>query len=125
MSIEDTLGDFLYTVEPPEDDQESRNLDGPVVRRLIDEVSRVEEDPPKTAGHLASVKAWLEDLACHVEEEGHVSLQSKSLPKRRPSKRSSKDSFDLKNLTSSSTSAVTKLLLKADKFDEHYDVVCE
>ncbi|XP_012279787.1 protein inscuteable homolog [Orussus abietinus] len=117
---EECLGDFLYANEPPEDapsaprGSSSFGGTGNVARK--DCSSRAGEET-RDYRSLSAVRAWLNDLAVDAEEECGTTLQSKALPRRKLQ--------ESRTLTSLATSAATKLLDRADRFNSHYKYVIE
>ncbi|KAK2581648.1 hypothetical protein KPH14_002148 [Odynerus spinipes] len=73
------------------------------------------------------VKAWLNDLEMETANECCVALQSKSLPRRKYNDLLSEEDQmkDLKMLSSLATAAASKLLVRAEQFDRHYQYIID
>ncbi|XP_066585929.1 protein inscuteable homolog isoform X2 [Prorops nasuta] len=110
------LGDFLYATEPPEDPEEEP-------RSLRSESSSSNSIQLDFRGKTSATRAWLCELVERTESECCITLQSKSLPSRRKSdaeREAAAATGDTCNLSSIATAAASKLLLKADEFEQRY-----
>ncbi|XP_057326976.1 protein inscuteable homolog [Microplitis mediator] len=142
-SSQECLGDFLYEVEPPEDEASSASRDstpsfnGPWYTRMSNESSKSsgsQETKSKfTSGtktpwqfiaqsSSSSVQVWLQDLVQDVDNECYITLQSKALPRRNLHTEDAQ-TRDLKLLTTAATSAATELLVRAEGFNRHVQEV--
>ncbi|XP_058806967.1 uncharacterized protein LOC131673182 [Phymastichus coffea] len=101
--IEEHLNDFLYASEPPEEDDSAPS-------------QRSAESPPPSL----ALSAWLDELRAGPEDECTATLQSKSLPKRRPGQRETAGDRDQRPLTASATTAAKKLIDAADAVERRY-----
>ena len=119
-----TLGDFLFVTEPPEDSVPSTSSSCSKSLSYVDSSKSIEA---LNFNQFAPVKAWLNNLALETAAECGVTLQSKALPRKRLQDSDSEEaqSRDLRMLTASATTAATKLLMRADRFDQHYQNVLE
>ena len=119
-----SLGDFLYATEPPEDSVPSTSSS---CSRILFEAGKLKSTEASNFNQFAPVRAWLDNLALETDAECGVTLQSKILPRRKlqESKNEESQTRDLKKLTASATTAATKLLMRADRFDQHYKNVFE
>ncbi|XP_043468640.1 protein inscuteable homolog [Leptopilina heterotoma] len=118
-----SLGDYLFATEPPEDSIPSTSSSG---SRSFIETSDTRRNATRLHfQQFAPVNAWLLNLAQEVDEECGVALQSKALPRRKIEDLSTEElqTRDLKMLTASATTAATKLLLRAEKFEQNYQTV--
>ncbi|XP_015607662.1 protein inscuteable homolog [Cephus cinctus] len=135
--VEECLGEFLYAAEPPED----ADVTGGIARSCDSSAGHSHEEDASTRveslartledtgsfRQLNAVRAWLGDLAMETEGECTATLQSKALPRRQLQEPLSEElqTRDLRLLTSSATAAATRLLVKAEKFDRHYELVVD
>lgn len=73
------------------------------------------------------VKAWLSNLEMETANECSVALQSKSLPRRKHNDLLSEEDQmkDLKMLSSLATASASKLLIRAEQFDRHYQYIVD
>lgn len=119
-----SLSDFLYTAEPPEDSVPSTSSS---CSRSLYEASKLKSTVASNFNQFAPVRAWLDDLSLETDTECGVTLQSKVLPKRKlqDSKNEDSQTRDLKIMTASATTAATKLLMRVERFDQHYQNVFE
>ncbi|XP_029178325.1 protein inscuteable homolog [Nylanderia fulva] len=133
VSLENSecLGDFLYASEPPED---SVQLSSSSARSRT-----LSTDPTTdaiTAGRevlnssnyrqSSSLRAWLTDLRIETVDECSSTLQSKTLPRIRMAGFSGGvHARDLKMMSSAATAAASKLLVSADRFEQHYRSIVE
>ncbi|CAD6208052.1 GSCOCG00010326001-RA-CDS [Cotesia congregata] len=134
LESEECLGDFLYEVEPPEDEGSSASRDstpsfnGPWYTRMSNESSKSETENTKNPWKFiaksssASVQVWLQDLVQDPDDECFTTLQSKALPRRNIYTEDAQ-TRDLKLLTTSATSAATELLIRAEGFTRHIQEV--
>ncbi|KAK0086586.1 hypothetical protein PV325_002895 [Microctonus aethiopoides] len=138
---EECLDDFLYTNEPPEDDDvpstsssstsrdSTPSFNGPWYSRISTESSSKSTSISIEKNHrmifkeqiYSSVKMWLKDLIQDTEYESCVTLQSKALPKRKRlcEMNEEEQSKDLKMMTAKATAAATELLVRADSFTKN------
>ncbi|KAL2724753.1 protein inscuteable [Vespula maculifrons] len=73
------------------------------------------------------VKTWLNDLTTETANECCIALQSKNLPRRKHNDLISEEDQmkDLKMLSSLATAAASKLLVRADQFERHYQYILD
>lgn len=132
-SLEDSecLGDFLYAAEPPEDSVQlssssakSRTLSTDPAEEAI-AVGR-EVLNSSNYRQSSSLRAWLTDLVMETANECGSTLQSKTLPRSRMAGISSGiHARDLKMMSSAATAAASKLLVSAERFEQHYRCIVE
>ncbi|XP_072762315.1 protein inscuteable homolog [Anoplolepis gracilipes] len=129
-SLEDEcLGDFLYASEPPEDSVQlsstasSRTLSTDTTADAIAAGREVLNS--RNYRQSSSMRAWLTDLAMETENECCNTLQSKSLPRSRMAFSGGIHARDLKMLSSAATAAASKLLVSAERFEQHYRNIVE
>lgn len=124
VSLEhETLGDFLYAAEPPEDTIVRRSANSSIATNSSEaEQTYKSELHSRIYRQSSSVRTWLAGLATETEDECGNTLQSKSLPryKRREFLNEKDEMNDLKTLSSLATAAANKLLIKAEQFDQYY-----
>nr|XP_003705880.1 PREDICTED: protein inscuteable homolog [Megachile rotundata]XP_012146666.1 PREDICTED: protein inscuteable homolog [Megachile rotundata]XP_012146668.1 PREDICTED: protein inscuteable homolog [Megachile rotundata]XP_012146669.1 PREDICTED: protein inscuteable homolog [Megachile rotundata]XP_012146670.1 PREDICTED: protein inscuteable homolog [Megachile rotundata] len=121
---EESLGDFLYAAEPPEDAIEPRSTNSST-NSYETESSCKSLLHSRTYRQSSSVRAWLSNLAMETESECNNTLQSKALPRRKRREfLSERDEMnDLKTLSSLATAAANKLLIRVEQFDKHYEYI--
>ncbi|KAL2718376.1 Protein inscuteable like protein [Vespula squamosa] len=73
------------------------------------------------------VKTWLNDLTTETANECCIALQNKNLPRRKHNDLISEEDQmkDLKMLSSLATAAASKLLVRADQFERHYQYILD
>lgn len=132
-SLEDSecLGDFLYASEPPEDSVQlssssarSRTLSTDPAEEAI----AVGRDVLNSSNYRqsSSLRAWLTDLVMETANECSSTLQSKTLPRSRMAEFSGGIyARDLKMMSSAATAAASKLLVSAERFEQHYRSIVE
>ncbi|XP_017763987.1 PREDICTED: protein inscuteable homolog [Eufriesea mexicana] len=127
VSLEDEcLGDFLYATEPPEDAAAPRSANSSITGNFSEtEPTYKSVLHSRTYRQSSSVRAWLSNLAMETDNECGNTLQSKTLPRRKPCEfLNEKDEIkDLKNLSSLATAAANKLLVRTEQFDRHYQYI--
>lgn len=117
----ETINDFLYTSEPPEDCEQLSSIPENSFLDLPQPCVRV--IPSQGLDVRAPVKVWLEEL--RFDEEGEMDiLFSKRLP-RRKLKDEESESRDLRLLTASAATAAKKVIDAADSFEKRYQRVFE
>lgn len=117
---EESLGDYLYAAEPPEDPIKPKSVSS-LVNQTQADVTLVSTASGIPSRNSCPVRSWLNYLAVDIENECTSTLQSKNLPRRKHGILSEKDEMkDLKTLSSLATAAANKLLVTAEHFDRHY-----
>lgn len=123
ISLEDeSLGDFLYAIEPPEDSVQSVITKSSISTDSSNTISDGRDVlNSRNYRQSAPMRVWLTDLAMKTENECESTLQSKNLPRRRvlvlPGEIQARD---LRMLSSAATAAASKLLVNAEQFRQHY-----
>ncbi|GAB1867441.1 Protein inscuteable homologue C-terminal domain-containing protein [Camponotus japonicus] len=130
VSLEDEcLGDFLYASEPPEDSIQlssvarSRTIGTDTAADVIAAGREVLNS--RNYRQSSSLRVWLTDLAMETENECGSTLQSKNLPRSRMAFSGGIHARDLKMLSSAATAAASKLLVTAERFEQHYRSIVE
>lgn len=130
VSLEDEcLGDFLYASEPPEDSIQlssvarSRTIGTDTAADVIAAGREVLNS--RNYRQSSSLRVWLTDLAMETENECGSTLQSKNLPRSRMAFSGGIHARDLKMLSSAATAATSKLLVTAERFEQHYRSIVE
>ncbi|XP_031783283.1 uncharacterized protein LOC100677874 isoform X2 [Nasonia vitripennis] len=119
IASRETINDFLYTSEPPEDCEQLSSIPEDSYLRLPQSCSRV--IPSLGLDVRAPVRCWLEEIRYDEEDEMDI-LFSKRLP-RRKLKDEEAESRDLRLLTASAATAAKKVIDAADSFEKRYQRV--
>lgn len=124
---EESLCDFLYASEPPEDSVQPSITKSRASIDAADAIA-VGRDVLNSRNYRqsSSMRAWLTDLATVTENECSNTLQSKNLPREGVRVISGEvHARDLKMLSSAATAAASKLLVSAEHFEQHYRSIVE
>ncbi|XP_071638342.1 protein inscuteable homolog [Temnothorax longispinosus] len=128
VSLEkESLCDFLYASEPPEDSVQPSITKSRASTDAADAIAAGRDVlNSRNYRQSSSMRAWLTDLATVTENECGNTLQSKNLPRRGIRMISGEvHARDLKMLSSAATAAASKLLVSAEHFEQHYRSIVE
>lgn len=119
---EESLCDFLYASEPPEDSVQLSITKSRASVNAADAIAAGRDVlNSRNYRQSSSMRAWLTDLATVTENECDSTLQSKNLPRGGVRVISGEiHARDLKMLSSAATAAASKLLVSAEHFEQHY-----
>ncbi|XP_011871349.1 PREDICTED: protein inscuteable homolog [Vollenhovia emeryi] len=124
---EESLCDFLYASEPPEDSVQPSVTKSRASTAAADAIAAGRDVlNSRNYRQSSSMRAWLTDLATVTENECGSTLQSKNLPRGGVRVVSGEvHARDLKMLSSAATAAASKLLVSAEHFEQHYRNIVE
>lgn len=125
---EESLCDFLYASEPPEDSVQPSITKSRASTDATDAAIAAGREVLNSRNYRqsSSMRAWLTDLATTTENECGSTLQSKNLPRGGARVASGEvHARDLKMLSSAATAAASKLLVSAEHFEQHYRSIVE
>ncbi|XP_011063410.1 PREDICTED: protein inscuteable homolog [Acromyrmex echinatior] len=124
---EESLCDFLYASEPPEDSIQSSITKSWASTNAAEAIAAGRDVlESRNYRQSSSMRAWLTDLTTMTENECGNTLQSKNLPRREVRMMSGEvHARDLKMLSSAATAAASKLLVNAEQFEQHYQSIVE
>ena len=124
---EESLCDFLYASEPPEDSIQPSITKSWASTNAAEAIAAGRDVlESRNYRQSSSMRAWLTDLTMMTENECGNTLQSKNLPRREVRMMSGEvHARDLKMLSSAATAAASKLLVNAEQFEQHYQSIVE
>ncbi|XP_011164300.1 protein inscuteable homolog [Solenopsis invicta] len=123
---EESLCDFLYASEPPEDSVQPSITKSRTSTDSADAIAAGRDVlNSRNYRQSSSMRAWLTDLATVTENECGSTLQSKNLPRGARAMSGEVHARDLKKLSSAATAAASKLLVSAEHFEQHYQSIVE
>lgn len=127
VSLEESLCDFLYASEPPEDGVQPSTTKSRASSDAAGAIAAGRDVlSSRNYRQSSSMRAWLTDLATVTENECSSALQSKNLPRGGYRVISGEvHARDLKMLSSAATAAASKLLVSAEHFGQHYRSIVE
>lgn len=124
---EESLCDFLYASEPPEDSVQPSITKSRASTDVADAIAAGRDVlNSRNYRQSSSMRTWLTNLATVTEDECGSTLQSKNLPRGDVRVMSGEvHARDLKMMSSAATAAASKLLVSAEHFEQHYRNIVE